>query len=156
MTAALEQHTILPPKDEDNALAGLTLLLSGSKQDGAALVGPDGTQVPLPGEVYLVLRNVVEAMSHGLAITIAPHNTLLTTQQAADMLSISRPTLVKLLVDGEVPFELRGRHRRVLLADVIAYQERARDQRRAILDGLTRESGEDGLDDIADEIIQTR
>src|SRR5438093_1398026 len=153
MTAVLEPHTVLPPAKNDPDLASLATALRTPR---AALVGPDGTQLALPDEVYRVLRGVVDAMSQGLAITIAPHNTQLTTQEAADLLGISRPTLVRLLEDGEIPFELRGRHRRVMLADVVAYQERARTSRRAALDKMTRTAAEDGTYDTTDEFIQTR
>jgi len=153
MTAALEPRTVLPPAKNDPGLASLVTAL---RTPTATLVGPDGTRLPLPDEVYRVLRGVVDAMSQGLAITIAPHNTQLTTQEAADLLGISRPTLVRLLEDGEIPFELRGRHRRVLLADIVAYQERARAGRRTVLDQMTRVAAEDGTYDTADEFIQTR
>src|SRR5262245_42357433 len=102
MTAVLEPHTVLPPARNDPGLADLATALRGRR---AGLVGPDGTRLRLPDEVYLVLRNVVDALSQGLAITIAPHNTQLTTQEAADLLGISRPTLVRLLEDGEIPFQ---------------------------------------------------
>lgn len=153
MTAALEPRTVLPPTKDAPELASLATAL---RAPTAALVGPDGTQTPLPGEVYQVLRSVVDAMSQGLAITVAPHNTQLTTQEAADLLGVSRPTLVRLLEDGEIPFELRGRHRRVMLADVIAYQERARAKRRATLDEMTRTAAEDGTADTVDGFIETR
>ena len=66
------------------------------------------------------------AMRDGLAVTVAPQNLTLTTQEAADMLGISRPTLVRLLESGRIPFEKVSRHRRVLLADVLDYQQRQR------------------------------
>ncbi|MPZ83166.1 MAG: helix-turn-helix domain-containing protein [Actinophytocola sp.] len=153
MAAVLESHTVLPPTKDASELASLATALQTS---AATLVGPDGTHTPLPEEVYRVLRSVVDAMSQGLAITIAPHNTQLTTQEAADLLGISRPTLVRLLEDGEISFQLRGRHRRVMLADVVAYQERARTERRATLDEMTRTASADSTDDTADEFIQTR
>jgi excisionase family DNA binding protein len=153
MTAVMEPHTVLPPTKDAPGLASLATAL---QTPAAALVGPDGTQTPLPEEVYRVLRSVVDAMSQGLAITIAPHNTQLTTQEAADLLGISRPTLVRLLEDGEITFQRRGRHRRVMLADVIDYQERARAKRRATLDEMTRTAFDDGTDDTADGFIQTR
>ncbi|MEO6116882.1 MAG: helix-turn-helix domain-containing protein [Pseudolysinimonas sp.] len=62
----------------------------------------------------------------------------LTTQAAADFLGISRPTLVKLLESGEIAFELRGRHRRVTLRDVVDYQNRSRVERGAALGELAR------------------
>jgi excisionase family DNA binding protein len=151
MTAGMESHTVLPPANGAPDLANLATALQTS---AAALVSPDGTHAQLPEEVHRVLRNVVDAMSQGLAITIAPHNTQLTTQEAADLLGISRPTLVRLFEDSEIPFELRGRHRRVMLVDVVAYQERARTKRRATLDEMTRTAAEHGAYDTADEFIK--
>jgi excisionase family DNA binding protein len=91
------------------------------------------------------LRDVVSALSQGMAISIAPHNTLLTTQEAADLLNISRPTLVRLLTDGEIPHTLRGRHRRVLLRDILDYTERTRTERRSTLDQMATDAEDDGL-----------
>jgi excisionase family DNA binding protein len=153
MTVVLEQHTVLPPAKHDPGLASVLATLDAQ---GAALVGPDGTRVALPDEVYRVLREVVETLSQGLAITIAPHNTQLTTQEAADLLGISRPTLVRLLEDGEISFELRGRHRRVMLADVVDYQQRVKTKRRTALDEMTRTAAEDGSYDEGTGFVQTR
>jgi excisionase family DNA binding protein len=90
---------------------------------------------------------VVETLSQGLAITIAPHNTMLTTQEAADLLDISRPTLVRLLTDREIPYSVRGRHRRVLLRDVLDYRERTRQERRQTLDEMVAAGEDAGLYD---------
>ena len=108
----------------------------------AALLGPDGQTVALPLEAYRVLVDVVHAMRDGKAITVAPIDQLLTTQQAADFLGISRPTLVKLLESDEIPHESpgAGRHRRVRLRDVLDYQERKRSRRRLALDELTQDA----------------
>lgn len=73
---------------------------------------------------------------------VAPVHQRLTRQEVADLLGVSCPTLVKLLETGEIPFEQPGRHRRVRLADVLAYRERASLERRAALDRIV---------DIADE-----
>jgi excisionase family DNA binding protein len=77
--------------------------------------------------VHRVLRQVVEAMRQGLAVTVAPQSLVLTTQQAADLLGVSRPTLIKLLDQDRIGYERIGTHRRVQLRDLLAY----RDQRRA-------------------------
>lgn len=111
----------------------------------AALVGPGDVRLELPVEAHRVLKEVLEAMVNGLAITVVPQHTMLTTQEAADLLGISRPTLVKLLQQGELPFEQRGRHRRVLLSDVLEYQERAHTDRERHLDALVEEAGKHDL-----------
>ncbi|MFL6055026.1 MAG: helix-turn-helix domain-containing protein [Actinoallomurus sp.] len=81
-----------------------------------------GDQIELPAEVYRVLRHVIEALQQGLAVTVAPLTQTLTTQQAADLLGVSRPTLVKLLDEGKIPFDRAGTHRRILLRDLLAYR----------------------------------
>lgn len=108
-------------------------------------MGPDGSEIEVPDELYEALCGVVEALSQGLAVSIAPHNTMLTTQEAADLLNISRPTLVRLLSEGEIPFTMRGRHRRVLLRDILAYQKRTRRDRRRVLDDMAAEGEDAGL-----------
>ncbi|MFH8886351.1 helix-turn-helix domain-containing protein [Streptomyces californicus] len=110
----------------------------------ALLRGSDGDSHSLPPEVYEALLVVVRTLADGKAVAVARVNTTLTTQEAADLLGVSRPTFVKILGDGGLPFTRPGRHRRVLLADVLAYKERRRSQRRQDLDdltGLTEDSG---------------
>lgn len=95
-------------------------------------VEPDD-QVEIPANVYRVLRRVVEAMREGLAVTVAPHTQTLTTQQAADLLGVSRPTLVKLLNADRIPYERVGTHRRVLLRDLLEYRNKRREEQYAAL-----------------------
>jgi excisionase family DNA binding protein len=145
MSTPLRERTVLPPDDMAGLARfarGLTSVAAPAK---ARLVGPDGTQIDIPEELYGVLRDVVAALSEGMAISIAPHNTTLTTQEAADLLNISRPTLVRLLTDEEIPYSTRGRHRRVLLRDVLEYQERTRSERRQSLDRMAADAEDDGL-----------
>jgi excisionase family DNA binding protein len=145
MSSALRERTVLPPDDP----ADLNRLAQGLVDVGAAgrakLIGPDGAQIEIPEELYSVLRDVVSALSQGLAISIAPHNTMLTTQEAADLLNVSRPTLVRLLTDGELPHTMRGRHRRVLLRDILDYSERTRVERRSALDQMAADAEDGGL-----------
>jgi excisionase family DNA binding protein len=104
---------------------------------GYCLVGPgDGERVALPDEPYWALRQVVEALSQGLAVTVAPRAQLLTAQQAADLLGVSRPTLVRLLEQKKIPFELVGNHRRVRLDDILRYREQRREEQVQVLAAL--------------------
>ena len=137
--------TVFPPRD-----TGIVVELAKFLQlhdTSAALVSPDGATVPLPPEVFEVLTRVVAAMKAGKAITLAPVSQRLTTSQAAQMLGISRPTLVKLLDEHEIPYEQPGRHRRVRLDDMLAYRSRRSFERRSLLDEMTRQAVQDGLYD---------
>jgi excisionase family DNA binding protein len=145
MPATLRERTVLPPDDPADLARFARGLIDVQAPARARLVGPDGSQIDIPEDLYGVLRDVVDALSQGLAITIAPHNTMLTTQEAADLLNISRPTLVRLLTDREIPHTMRGRHRRVLLRDVLDYSERTRAERRAALDQMAADAEDDGL-----------
>lgn len=144
-TLAPNPQTVLPPHDL-GAMLDLSRFLRQVSQP-AVLVGPDGQTVPLPMEAYRVLADVAEAMRNGKAITVAPVDQLLTTQEAADFLGISRPTLIKLLQRGTIPYECPavGRHRRVRLQDVVDYQAANRTRRRQTLDDLTGQAVSDGL-----------
>lgn len=146
-TQASESTTVLPPADME-AMLDLSRFLEHVSEP-AALLGPDGQTVPLPMEAYKVLVKVVASMRAGKAITIAPLDQQLTTQEAANFLGISRPTLVKLLDQGEISFErpASGRHRRVRLSDVLEFQRRKRASRRAALDEFTEQAAEAGLYD---------
>lgn len=138
-----DDDVVFPPEDLD-ALLDLVRFVEGHSDPGL-LVGPDGEAVPLPVEVYRSLRQVVDVMRQGKATLVTPQGLLLTTQEAADFLGVSRPTLVKLLNDGAIPFEQPNRHRRVRLQDVIDFQQRRRAQRRAALDRLTEQASDLGL-----------
>lgn len=150
-THTTEATTVLPPADME-AMLDLSRFLA-HVTEAAALLGPDGQTVPLPMEAYLVLVKVVESMRAGKAITVAPLDQRLTTQEAADFLGISRPTLVKLLEQGEIAYErpAAGRHRRVRLSDVLDYQSRKRQERRTTLDQMTADAAAAGhYDEVPD------
>lgn len=84
-------------------------------------------QIELPTSALRLLLDILAELSDGNAVKVVPVHAELTTQEAADMLNVSRPHLVKLLEDGQLAFHRTGKHRRVRFADLMAFKER-RDQ----------------------------
>ncbi|MCU1476191.1 MAG: hypothetical protein JWQ64_884 [Subtercola sp.] len=107
-------------------------------------------QVEIPEQLYEVLLQVVVAMEQGMAVTVSPQSLTLTTQQAAEVLNVSRPTLVRLLDSGEIAHEKPSRHRRVKLQDVLAYREEQRQKQYAALDAMAYDDDATLADNIDD------
>lgn len=144
----------MPPSTAEDfeVLVDLSRFLDHHQEPGV-LVGPDGEQTPLPLEVYATLVKIVDAMKNHRAVTVAPVDQKLSTQEAADHLGISRPTLIKLLEKGVIPFETveGSRHRRVLLADLLEYSAHRARERESALQGLVVEAEAHGLYDVPPE-----
>lgn len=153
MFSSTLERTVLPPQENLNSLLAL---LTGAEAPSTTLTGPGGEHLVLPPEVLEVLRDVVRAMAQGQAVTIATVHRRLTTQEAADLLGISRPTFVKLLEEGEMPYEQPGRHRRVLLSDVLAYRQRRSVQSRDALDRMVEIAGESDMYELTATAKRTR
>jgi excisionase family DNA binding protein len=117
------------------------------------LIGPDGVAEDIPLEIYAVLREVFQHLKDGQAISLIPDDTLLTTQQAAEILNISRPYLYRLLDADEIPFVRVGTHRKLRLADVEALRERRRAESRKALNAIAALNQE--CDDYGDDYGET-
>jgi len=109
------------------------------------LTSPSGQTLELPPTLFDVLRFVGATLAGGNGVTIVPRATRLTTQEAADFLGISRPTLVKLLEQGAMPYQTVGRHRRVTLDALLDYQEKEQARRRTVLAQAARNNQESGM-----------
>lgn len=107
-------------------------------------VGPNGESIPVPESIFYVLERVAEVMARGDSITVVPVGREVTTQQAADLLNVSRQYLVRLLDEGRIPFRKTGKHRRVRIEDVLSFKETRDKDRRAGLRQLSRMTEEFG------------
>lgn len=103
----------------------------------------DATQTfVLPAAAVRMLTDILVYLAEGRGVSILPTNTALTTQQAADMLNVSRPYLSRLLTEGKLPFHMVGTHRRVALQDLLAYRDQGSTRSRAARDRLAAEAQE--------------
>jgi excisionase family DNA binding protein len=132
MTTATPAPETYLPDDAPDSLSALRRFLAdhageppGAGAPRVHLVGDTG-RVELPAQVHQVLQHVVAALAAGRAVTVAPQSMLLTTQQTADLLGVSRPTIVRVIDAGDLPAERVGNRRRVRLSDALAYRDRRR------------------------------
>jgi excisionase family DNA binding protein len=99
----------------------------------------------LPAGAVSLLMDILEAMAAGRGVSIIPENAELTTVQAAEILNVSRPFLIKLLSEGALPYRKVGKHRRILMEDVMTYKNRTDRAREAVLDQLAADAQENGM-----------
>lgn len=98
----------------------------------------DMVSLQLPAKLFGVLQTILDLMAKGKAFSLIPANAELTTQEAADMLNVSRPHVVKLLKEGVIPYKEVGTHRRILLEDLVAYSRDMKQKRKEALEELAR------------------
>jgi excisionase family DNA binding protein len=144
MSAEAAEAVTFIPENPDELASVVVFLASHERIRGKvaspsyALVGIDEhDRVELPRSVHQALTKVVAALHAGKAVTIAPQTMKLTTQQAADLLGVSRPTVIRLITDGTLAAERIGNRHRLLLDDVLAYREQRRNRQYEALAATT-------------------
>lgn len=105
----------------------------------------ESDEIVLPGHVLQMLLNVLSEMAKGNAISLMPINQELSTQEAANILNVSRPYLVKLLEEEKIPFHKVGAHRRVFARDIFDYKADIESKRRETLDALAKISQDESM-----------
>lgn len=107
--------------------------------------GEGAEPVAVPASALRLFLHLLVEMSQGNAVTLIPTHAEMTTQQAADLLHVSRPYLVKLVDEGKIPCRTVGKYRRVRFDDLMAYKRKDDEARARILDQLTAEAQELGM-----------
>ncbi|MDX1837729.1 helix-turn-helix domain-containing protein [Legionella taurinensis] len=130
---------IKPPSRQDRGIAKKSFqqikdMSRISKKN--AILNLNGLQVELPPSAVKLVFAILSEMAQGNSLTLIPSHAHLTTQEAADMLNVSRPYFVKLLEEGKIPFEKVGTRRRVLASDVMAFIDKSSREREKALQEL--------------------
>jgi excisionase family DNA binding protein len=143
---------IVAAPDESPQSARLARALAAG--DRLDIVSPGQEPIPLSPHMRRVLAAAAAAFAEGRGIVFGADEVWLTTQEAADRLGVSRPTLVKILEAGEIPFERPGGHRRIRLSALAAYGSAERDRRRAVLDRMADDFA--GMSRLPEPFVETR
>jgi excisionase family DNA binding protein len=149
MSSHLLENRPMIPKKHDVALAlrsskELAALFPKREKDFRMVVKGDRqeAQITFPFSAIKLLLDILTQMAEGNAVTLIPIHAELTTQEAANLLNVSRPYLIKLLESGEIPFHKVGTHRRVLFADLLSFKEKSSKETQKSLDALVKQAQE--------------
>jgi excisionase family DNA binding protein len=152
MAIASERDPISIPEREreeaGRAAASVRAYLSREAAGSLTLEGeaaPEQVRVTLPAAALRLLVEVLGHMAAGKAVTIVPYSAELTTQEAAEILNVSRPYVVRLLESGQIPYRTVGPRRRIRFEDLMAYKREDDAQRRVVARELTKQAMELGL-----------
>ena len=125
--------------------AELSKLLNEKPEADRAAIKLDDHDLILPRQALILLRDLLTDMAQGNAVTVVPMHAEMTTQQAADILNVSRPYLVKLLETGALGFTRVGTHRRIRFEELMAYKQKLKDQSSRAMDELAKQAQENDM-----------
>lgn len=158
-TALRAMPTQLDETQQETARQLLGVLRRPTPSGRVSLVSPgeSPTTIELPAEVYRLLLDILSHLADGDAVTVAPIHAEVTTQQAAELLNVSRPYLIKILDQDELPYHRVGNRRKLALRDVLAYRRQLIAQHKERVDEHLRDSDDLGLvdnDELANPLIR--
>jgi len=143
-----EEDAVMPtPHDIEAALRSskeLASLFKAGEEDVQFIVrrGKQESVLAIPAGAVRLLLSILTQMSEGNAVTLIPINKELTTQEAANLLHVSRPFLVRLLESGDIPYHKVGTHRRIKLTGLLTYKKKMEVHSRKAREELTKEAQE--------------
>lgn len=138
---------ILQPPNSLNEQKELSYLAENIPDICQIEIVVDGQQMKMPSIVNKALIEVIRELNNGNSVTLIPTDKELTTQQAADILNVSRPYFIKLLENGDINFKKTGTHRKILMQDLMKYREQRNETRKTKIQELTQLSQDLGLYD---------
>jgi excisionase family DNA binding protein len=147
VTRASVAEPIVAAEDERPELKKVEDVLAPAAEERPKLVGPGRRETPIPDSLYQVLLEAVHQLKQGKGVAILPVSAELSTQEAADLLNVSRPHVVKLLETGEIPFHKVGTHRRLQLRDLLTFKARRDHLAKQTLTELVQEAQKLGIYD---------
>lgn len=135
---AMDLTRRLPTNDEIESAAEASRAIAHVQPESGCLIlsGTNGDEIRLAPAIADLIINLLGHVASGNMVALVPTGAMLTTQQAADILNVSRPFLSKLLKEDQIPYVPVGSHRRVIFADLMAYKVRRDSTRRAALEEL--------------------
>lgn len=143
MDTVIQKTTRKDQKIASEALSRLTATTTSTEKDDVVQISIQRSgEVTVPKTVIDLLFRIVSNMAEGRSITIISSGEEISTQQAAEVLNVSRPHLVKLLERGDIPYKRTGSHRKILLKDVMTYDSKLRRQRKKSLKLLADQAQE--------------
>ena len=144
MSTAFARHGPVSPTDQETRLAreSSRRLVPFIRHDLRVHIPETNEEITLPAPAVRLLVDLLSEMAEGNAVTLIPVHAELTTQQAADLLGVSRPFLVKQLEENRLPFRKVGTHRRILFQDLMAYKSEIDQRRLETLDQLVAQAQE--------------
>lgn len=146
-------HNISKPSKEEQKIAmdsyhTFADVISGLHKNGVQIeIEETNEKIKVPLKALKLLAEILKVTSQGKPISIVPIATEMTTQAAADLLGCSRPHLVKILENGEIPFTKIGKHRRVRFEDVMSYKKRKKAEQEKLLTQIMQADQQAGLYD---------
>jgi excisionase family DNA binding protein len=143
MSQAADSRRLPPTSDAEKAAEASRHLARAMRDDTQLTLQIDGgVRLNLPKAANALLYRLMNEMAQGNSVNIVADHAELTTQEAADLINVSRPHLIRLLEEGKIPFHKVGSHRRIKVSDLALFRSNTEDERQRVMDELARQAQE--------------